>query len=709
MVGCYEEGKVDLETECPSLVFSDNQFGVCEGAIKQCNQGLIVEPNYSLIEGYQEGAETSCDGLDNDCDGRVDENLVAPQADLQQGVCSGAVKICNGSWVEPDYTMVEGFERDEGSCDLIDNDCDGAVDESRALIGPLAEKQQGVCRDVPKTCTEGTWVEPVYAETVENYEIEELECDLQDNDCDGQIDEINQLDVIPLADRQAGLCQGLKKRCARGRWVEPDYGAKESFESTESSCDGLDNDCDGTADEARDLMTTPRPVMGQLGICAEANLVCQSGMWTDPIFSELPNYQRDEKQCDGLDNDCDGVIDEPDTERCDGIDNDCDGEVDEARDLRDEAPFANEQRGICLGLKKSCVDGRWTEPALASVEGYEPSELTCDGLDNDCDGQNDEPTVLDFAPLATLQDGVCSGLLKVCDGAHGWIEPDYASEVDYTLEESSCNGLDEDCDGVVDELPAQPCNAPCQPNCPELNFVRLNGGPVTIGAVFNPSVGNDNEQPVRTARVPSFELMTAELTVGEYRLCVDADYCELPQEAQIRADATWRQGNDALPMNYLSWTDLSTYAQWVGARLPSEVEWEWAAKSGISTYSAPWGTKPSGCFSERAHVGGEDCNILGLGDTCSKPTGDSLQGLCDLIGNLAEWTLDEYQDGHTNPPSSAQPRCLDQICIENGSTRVVRGGDWETSSARASSAYRREQISTIRRANTGGRLARDMQ
>ena len=93
----------------------------------------------------------------------------------------------------------------------------------------------------------------------------------------------------------------------------------------------------------------------------------------------------------------------------DGIDNDCDGLIDEVEDM--EAPLIDMATGVCSAVQKVCAgaDG-WIEPLMSDVAGYEAEELTCDGLDNDCDGLVDEG--LD-APLAQNQQGVCGGARSV--------------------------------------------------------------------------------------------------------------------------------------------------------------------------------------------------------------------------------------------------------------------------------------------------------
>ena len=89
-----------------------------------------LEPDYSALVGY-ELDEATCDGVDNDCNGVIDDGLSAPNADNQQGVCAGALKVCSGAsgWTEPDYAMMANFQASEAWCDELDNDCDGEVDE----------------------------------------------------------------------------------------------------------------------------------------------------------------------------------------------------------------------------------------------------------------------------------------------------------------------------------------------------------------------------------------------------------------------------------------------------------------------------------------------------------------------------------------------------------------------------------------------------
>ena len=123
-------------------------------------------------------------------------------------------------------------------CDNKDNDCDTNIDES---LTQLLENQNGLCSGNTETCNAGTWI-PDGTNYVPVAEI----CDGMDNNCDATTDE----DLTELADKQFGVCAGSEKNCdGVNAWIEPDYTLITGYEETETKCDTLDNDCDGTIDQ----------------------------------------------------------------------------------------------------------------------------------------------------------------------------------------------------------------------------------------------------------------------------------------------------------------------------------------------------------------------------------------------------------------------------------------------------------------------------
>jgi hypothetical protein len=235
-------------------------------------------------------------------------------------------------------------------------------------------------------------------------------------------------------------------------------------------CDELDNDCDGQVDEG-DLPPNGECETGFPGICAIGQYVCNDGVRT--CESPLP-FAAD--ACDTLDNDCDGSVDEDgptvgdpcDTgdpgicqlgrnacnedgayicaaqfeaveETCDGRDNDCDGNSDESDALIGTECDSGELGACALG-QQLCQNG-----ALHCVAVAQATDEVCNNVDDNCNGAIDEELPVEFQACVTERLGACRDGQRVCDaGAMICIpqEPPRAER---------CDGFDDDCDGGIDE------------------------------------------------------------------------------------------------------------------------------------------------------------------------------------------------------------------------------------------------------------------
>jgi formylglycine-generating enzyme required for sulfatase activity len=192
-------------------------------------------------------------------------------------------------------------------------------------------------------------------------------------------------------------------------------------------------------------------------------------------------------------------------------------------------------------------------------------------------------------------------------------------------------------------------------------MLKLPGGRFVVGSA-NPRAPS-NERPARTVTVSPFWIDRTEVTVGAYRACVEANACSRPVRAS--ATCTYDAGDGDLPVSCVRWGDAAAYCRFAKKRLPTEVEWEFAAR-GTLAVPFPWGG-PASCanavtlVSERT---GRSCapRPARVG---SHPSGSSVFGVEDLSGNVEEWTADWYAESLGPGPS---PRA--------GAAHVLRGGGW---------------------------------
>ncbi|MBV69972.1 MAG: hypothetical protein CMH52_01360 [Myxococcales bacterium] len=409
--------------------------------------------------------DAQCDGLDQDCDGRVDEAFAGVAVQCGVGAClADGTEICRNGQVVDSCVPGQGANADR-TCDGLDDDCDGRADEDYRT--ETVQCGVGACRAEALTeCIDGSVTDScqpgVAAASDET-------CDGQDDDCDGQADEDHQ--AVPST-CGVGACQADGRLvCRAGALVDVCIPAGPSGPDT--GCDGVDQDCDGQTDEG----FVGQPTSCGVGACTQAGqLTCNNGRLNDTCQAAAPNGQPD--VCDGTDTDCDGRVDEdhvlvrtecgvgacgaigrlrcrvgvvvdtcrpeaaqgPDT-ACDGVDSDCDGRSDEGYVPTETVCGV----GGCIRLgQRQCESG--LERDTCQPGEPERGQDTCDGIDSDCDGTSDE----DYQVTRTwCSTGVClsSGRLRCIEGT----EIDSCVPKERWGRDSTCDAIDADCDGRYDE------------------------------------------------------------------------------------------------------------------------------------------------------------------------------------------------------------------------------------------------------------------
>ncbi|MEW5848837.1 MAG: MopE-related protein [Myxococcota bacterium] len=289
-------------------------------------------------------------------------------------------------------------------------------------------------------------------------------CDGVDNNCDGATDEGNPGSGEACNTGLQGVCAAGTTACSGGSiWCN------QNVQPSTETCDGLDNNCNGTTDEGN-------PGGGQqcstglLGVCSTGTTACSGGS-----LQCNQNAQPSAEACDGLDNNCNGATDEgnpgggqqcstgllgvcstgttacsggslqcnqnvqPSAEACDGSDNNCNGATDEGN------PGGGQQcstglLGVCSAGTTACSGG-----SIWCNQNVQPGTETCDGLDNNCNGATDEGNPGGGQQCSTGLLGVCSAGTTACTNGS------VACNQNVQPSAEACDGLDNNCNGATDD------------------------------------------------------------------------------------------------------------------------------------------------------------------------------------------------------------------------------------------------------------------
>jgi serine/threonine-protein kinase len=177
--------------------------------------------------------------------------------------------------------------------------------------------------------------------------------------------------------------------------------------------------------------------------------------------------------------------------------------------------------------------------------------------------------------------------------------------------------------------------------------------------------GDTWEQPVHTVALDAFWIDQTEVTNGQFAVCVEAGACDPPAKSSSDTRDTYYGDGayDDHPVIWVHWRQAVAYCEWAGARLPTEAEWEYAAR-GPEGSEYPWGNSEPDC--DEANYVGCERDTVAVG---SYPGGASWCGALDMAGNVWEWVADPLgrygSERQVNPTGPA-----------SGDARVTRGGSW---------------------------------
>ncbi len=223
----------------------------------------------------------------------------------------------------------------------------------------------------------------------------------------------------------------------------------------------------------------------------------------------------------------------------------------------------------------------------------------------------------------------------------------------------------------TETLTHRPTESPPKTFQEDATMVLIPAGEFQMGSAS----GHYQEQPVHSINLDNYFIDRNEVTNALYEKCVRSGACSSPGDpGSFNRESYFRNSTYAdYPVIYVNWEQSSNYCAWRGARLPTEAEWERAARGGLKGMEYPWGNDPPVC-----RKGAENGAMFDDGGDCIDFDTEAVgsyapngYGLYDMAGNVWEWVMDWYMDTFYSISPLENP-----LGPRNGEFRVLRGGAW---------------------------------
>lgn len=218
---------------------------------------------------------------------------------------------------------------------------------------------------------------------------------------------------------------------------------------------------------------------------------------------------------------------------------------------------------------------------------------------------------------------------------------------------------------------------------------EIPGGKFMMGS----DAGNADAKPPHEVAVKTFMLDQFEVTNADFMLFVDAVAYKTDAEKGNESDTwlTYAKDQDNHPVVKVSWNDAKAFCEWAGKRLPTEAEWEFAAR-GTDGRAFPWGNEYNA-----KNANGKDAGLRSTAAVGSFPAGASPFGIQDMSGNVQEWTASVAE---RYPGNNADSKLYgDKLFIQ-------RGGGWFAVKERLTTYFRDSNVATAANDDVGFRCAK---